>query len=110
MWGRQGTTGQAGAPTTEPRDVEALEGVIAALGADVSDEVAAHERIMHSLVGSLDLAYGAAWLPDHTGEFVLRVTEGDLAPTMAAAWQPGSVMVSGVGYGGQALRDRILAA
>jgi putative methionine-R-sulfoxide reductase with GAF domain len=106
MWGRQGTTGQAGAPATEPRDVEALEGVIAALGADVSDEVAAHERIMHSLVGSLDLAYGAAWLPDHTGEFVLRVTEGDLAPTMAAAWQPGSVMVSGVGYGGQALRDR----
>ncbi len=64
MWGRQGTSGHAEAPTAAPRDVETLEGVIAALGAGVSDEVAAHQRIMHSLVGSLDLAYGAAWLPD----------------------------------------------
>jgi GAF domain-containing protein len=106
MWGRQGTTGQTGTPVPQPRDVEALEGVIAALGADVTDEVVAHERIMGSLVGSLDLAYGAAWLPDHTGEFVLRVTAGELAPTMAAAWTTGRALVSGAGYGGKALRDR----
>jgi hypothetical protein len=60
MWGRQGTSGQAGAPTADPQDVEALEGVIAAFGADVSAEIVAHERIMHSLVDCLDLAYGAA--------------------------------------------------
>jgi hypothetical protein len=107
MWGRQGSTGPAAAPVTTPRDVEALEAVIAALGADVSDEIVAHERIMHSLVGSLDLAYGAAWLPDHTGDFVLRVTEGDLAPTMAAAWTTGRAIVAGAGYGGQALRSRV---
>jgi hypothetical protein len=60
MWGRRDTTGQGGAQLPAPRDVEALERVIGALGADVSDEVVAHERIMHSLVDSLDLAYGAA--------------------------------------------------
>ena len=106
MWGRQGITGQAGVPLPVPRDVEALERVIDALGTDVSDEVAAHERIMHSLVDSLDLAYGAAWLPDHSGNFVLRVTEGELAPTMAAAWTSGAAMIAGAGYGGKALRDR----
>jgi len=104
MWGRQGTSGQPAAPF--PKDVEALERVIAALGADVADEVVAHERILHSLVDSLDLVYGAAWLPDRSGDFVLRVTEGELAPAMAAAWVDGTAMVSGAGYGGEALRDR----
>jgi len=89
-----------------PRDVEALERVVAALSADVSDEVDAHQRIMRSLVDSLDLAYGAAWLPDHQGRFVLRVTEGDLAPVLAAAWRTGDAIVAGAGYGGQALRSR----
>jgi putative methionine-R-sulfoxide reductase with GAF domain len=106
MWGRQGTSRPAADVAPAPRDVEALEAVIAALGAEVSDEVVAHERIMHSLVDSLDLAYGAAWLPDSDGDFVLRVTEGEMTSTMAAAWTPGTSMVSGAGYGGQALRER----
>jgi GAF domain-containing protein len=89
-----------------PRDVEALERVVEALGADVSDEAVAHERILRSLVDSLDLAYGAAWLPDHRGGFVLRATAGNLAPTMAAAWTTGDAMVAGAGYGGQALRSK----
>jgi GAF domain-containing protein len=88
-----------------PRDVEALERVVEALDADVSSELDAHQRIMHSLVESLDLAYGAAWLPGEGG-FQLRVTEGELAPTMAAAWTPGSVMTEGAGYGGDALASR----
>ncbi len=106
MWGRQGTTKRAGAPVPVPRDVEALERVIEALGMDVGTELQAHERILHSLVRSLDLAYGAAWLPDASGELVLRVTEGELADEMAARLEPGTVLVAGVGYGGQALRDR----
>jgi hypothetical protein len=65
MSGRQGTSGQAGAPTADPQDVEALEGVIAALGADVSDEIVAHERIMHSLVDSSTSPTAPPWLPDH---------------------------------------------
>ncbi|WP_116452410.1 methyl-accepting chemotaxis protein [Blastococcus litoris] len=105
MWGRQGTSAQPAAAGGFPKDVEALERVIAALGSEVSDEIVAHERIMHSLVDSLDLAYGAAWLPDHSGDFVLRVTEGEFASAMAAAWTDGEAMVSGAGYGGEALRD-----
>jgi len=108
MWGRQGTSGRVtGTAHPAPKDVEALERVIKALGSDVSDEVVAHERILHSLVDSLDLAYGAAWLPDADGRFTVRVTEGDLAPAMASAWTDGEAMVAGGGYGGQALRDRV---
>src|SRR5215210_3226331 len=104
MWGRQGTSAQPAGGVAFPEDVEALERVIAALGADVSDEIVVHQRILHSLVDSLDLVYGAAWLPDPSGDFVLRVAEGELAPTMTAAWTDGTAMVSGAGYGGQALR------
>jgi putative methionine-R-sulfoxide reductase with GAF domain len=108
MWGRQGASGRATATAiAAPRDVEALERVIEALGAGVSDEIVAHERILRSLVDSLDLAYGAVWLPDEQGDFTLRVTQGDLARAMAAAWTDGTVMTSGAGYGGQALRDRV---
>ena len=106
MWGRQGASAQPAGGVAFPKDVEALERVIATLGADVSDEIVAHQRILHSLVDSLDLVYGAAWLPDLSGDFVLRVAEGELAPTMTAAWTDGTAMVSGAGYGGQALRNR----
>jgi GAF domain-containing protein len=107
MWWQSGTsTASAAVPGSHPKDVEALEGVVAALDAEVRDEIDAHERIMHSLVGSLDLAYGAVWLPDHAGDFVLNVTQGDLAPTMAAAWRTGEAMIEGAGYGGEALRSR----
>ncbi len=106
MWGRRVTPERPAVSAAFPKDVEALERVIAALGSDVGDEVVAHERILRSLVDSLDLAYGAAWLPDPAGDFVLRVTEGELGPAMAAAWTEGTAMVSGAGYGGQALRDR----
>ncbi|TFV89508.1 methyl-accepting chemotaxis protein [Blastococcus sp. CT_GayMR16] len=104
MWWKSGTSAAATQPGTFAQDIEALERVIESLDADVSDEVDAHERIMRSLVDSLGLVYGAAWLPAEDG-FVLRVTEGDLAPTMAAAWQPGQAMVDGAGYGGEALRS-----
>jgi hypothetical protein len=61
MWGRQSTSRQStSAAEAAPRDVEALDRVIAVLGSDVSDELVAHGRILHSLVGSLDLVYGAA--------------------------------------------------
>jgi hypothetical protein len=105
MWWQNGTSAAATQPRTSTQDVEALERVIEALDTDVSDEIDAHERIMRSLVDSLGLVYGAAWLPGDDG-FVLRLTEGALAPTMAAAWSPGEVMTEGAGYGGEALRSR----
>ena len=88
-----------------PHDVEALEQVVRTLDAPVSSELEAHERILHSLVKSLDLAYGAAWLPVEGG-YALRVTEGEFAPAMAAAWKSADTMVEGAGYGGEALGAR----
>ncbi|RBY85476.1 methyl-accepting chemotaxis protein [Blastococcus sp. TF02A-30] len=99
-------------PVQHPRDVEALERVIAALDGDVTSELDAHARIMHALVEALGLSYGAAWLPDHQGSYVLRVAEGAIADAMAAAWPGGDAVVGrdaqveGAGYGGEALRRR----
>ncbi|MGY1887171.1 methyl-accepting chemotaxis protein [Blastococcus sp. SYSU DS0753] len=90
----------------QPRDVEALERVIASLEGDVTGELDAHRRIMRALVEALGLSYGAAWLPDGQGNYVLRVTEGTAAAAMAAGWPTGEAMVAGAGYGGEALRRR----
>ncbi|WP_430537406.1 methyl-accepting chemotaxis protein [Blastococcus saxobsidens] len=86
--------------------MEALERVIEGLDASVTSELEAHQRIMSVLVDALGLSYGAAWLPDGRGGFVLRVTEGQAADAMAARWKPGEAMVEGAGYGGEALRRR----
>jgi len=90
----------------QPRDVEALEQVIAALDGNVTSELEAHRRILGVLVKCLGLSYGAAWLPDEDGSFSLRVTEGDSAEAMAARWPAGERMTAGAGYGGEALRRR----
>jgi putative methionine-R-sulfoxide reductase with GAF domain len=58
-----------------------------------------------SLFDALDLSYGAAWLPGDDG-LVLRVTEGELVPTMATTWNRADAIVAGAGYGGEALRSR----
>ncbi|RBY82515.1 chemotaxis protein [Geodermatophilus sp. TF02-6] len=93
-------------PTAQPRDVEALERVVQSLDGGVSSEVETYERSVRALVDFLGMAYGAAWLPGAEGHFELRVTEGELAPAMAAAWRQGTTMSAGAGYGGQALRQR----
>jgi len=105
MWW-QNSASTSPATNSATKDVEALERVIAVLDADVSDEIEAHRRILRSLVDSLDLAYGAAWLPDGEGRFVLRITEGELTSAMADGWQAGTALVEGAGYGGEALRGR----
>ncbi|MDQ1660141.1 MAG: hypothetical protein QOJ68_121, partial [Blastococcus sp.] len=90
----------------DPKDVEALERVLEALDGDVPSELDAHRRILHALVGALDLTYGGAWLPGRDGEFVLRVEDGETAPTMASHWRADDVLRSGDGYGGRALQQR----
>jgi hypothetical protein len=97
---------QTMARAEDPTDVEALERVLEALDGDVSSELDAHRRILHALVGALGLTYGGAWLPGPDGTFVLRVEDGDGAPTMAAEWPAGGVLTAGAGYGGQALQQR----
>jgi hypothetical protein len=98
--------GRTSAPTEDPSDVEALERVLEALDGDVPSELEAHRRILHALVGALGLTYGGAWLPGVDGDFVLRVEEGESTRTMAAQWPENGVLVSGAGYGGQALQRR----
>ena len=46
-----------------PRDVEALEAVLAALEAGVHSELDAHRAAVSAMVEALGLAYGAVWLP-----------------------------------------------
>jgi putative methionine-R-sulfoxide reductase with GAF domain len=104
-WQGSRSTGPVDPSGGMPKDVEALERVVEALDGSVGDAVDAQRRILHALVGSLDLAYGAAWLPDDDGNLVVTVTEGDLAPAMAATWQAENSMVAGAGYGGEALRS-----
>ncbi|TYP88458.1 methyl-accepting chemotaxis protein [Blastococcus xanthinilyticus] len=93
-------------PVEQPRDVEALERVIAALDGEVSTELAAHQRIMAVLVDALGLCYGGAWLPDGRGGFTLRVAEGAGAPAMAATIPADAALTEDAGYGGEALRRR----
>ncbi|RBY94890.1 chemotaxis protein [Blastococcus sp. TBT05-19] len=103
---RRGSGRAAAASVEQPRDVEALERVIDALDDGVTSELEAHRRIMAVLVDALGLTYGAAWLPDGDGRFVLQVTAGETADAMAARWTSGEAMVEGGGFGGEALRRR----
>jgi putative methionine-R-sulfoxide reductase with GAF domain len=88
-----------------PRDVEALEAVIAALDAGVAGESEAHATVTTTLVDALGLAYGGIWMPTDGG-FRLVAEQGDLTPAMAARWQRETVMTAQDGLGGQAMRER----
>lgn len=93
-------------PMAMPRDVEALEKVIEALGSGVGDELEAYRKTVEVLVPATGMSYGAVWLPVRPGEFTLRTEFGDLAPAMGARWPAGSVLTDRAGYGGQAVRGR----
>jgi putative methionine-R-sulfoxide reductase with GAF domain len=94
------------APAPFPRDVEALEEVIKVLDAGVTDEVDAHRKVVETLVDALGMSYGAVWLPDRTGEFVLRIETGDLVPALDAAWTKGRHLRAGEGLGGEAISTK----
>jgi len=90
-----------------PRDVEALEAVVAALGRGVTGEREAYSTIMATLIETLGLSYGAVWLPGADGAFHLIAQTGPMAAAIAAS--PGGRVVRltpGDGYGGAALRTR----
>ncbi|WP_432524125.1 methyl-accepting chemotaxis protein [Kineococcus sp. SYSU DK006] len=85
MFGRRSSTPRAGGTAAPvPRDVEALEAVLAAFDDGVSGELDAHLAGVRALVQALDLAYGAVWLPGPDGRFRLAAEVGALAPAMAA--------------------------
>jgi GAF domain-containing protein len=104
---RPGTPRTDVLPTEMPRDVEALEQVIAVLDRGVTDSVDAYRKTTESLVGSLRLAYGAVWLPDQDGAFRLQGEYGDLVPAMATSLGARvDRLTAGDGYGGQAIRSK----
>jgi len=84
-----------------PRDVEALEAVLAALDGGVTTEVEAHLAGVRALVSALDLAYGAVWLPGPDGRFHLGAEVGEL--TSAMTLTRGLGIAPGEGVGGRAL-------
>jgi putative methionine-R-sulfoxide reductase with GAF domain len=93
-------------PAEMPRDVEAVEQVIAALDRGVTDPVHAHDVVTETLVSALGLTYGAAWLPRADGAFHLVGESGDLARAMTAATPRITRLTAGDGYGGQAIRQK----
>jgi len=90
-----------------PRDVEAVEQVIAVLDRGVTDSVDAHRKITATLVDELGLSYGAVWLPGPDGVFHKAGEFGEMASAIAAtpAARVESV-TSSDGYGGQAIRTK----
>jgi len=63
----------------QPRDVEALEAVLLALEEPVADELEAQLRISATLRERLGCSFAGVWMPDASGEFVLRAVDGELA-------------------------------
>jgi hypothetical protein len=109
MWRRQGSASAAPARSgPPPRDIEALESVLAALDAGVLDDLDAHRKVVGALVDALELSYGAVWLPDAAGGLTLGGETGPLAPDLAAAWRGPSVLRRGTGLGGAALARGVL--
>jgi putative methionine-R-sulfoxide reductase with GAF domain len=95
------------APEQMPRDVEAVEAVINQLDRGIASDAHGHEVITETLVGELELGFGAAWLPTDDGAFELRRSSGPLAASMATG--PGGHVhriTMNDGYGGEAIRTR----
>ncbi|TWH72270.1 methyl-accepting chemotaxis sensory transducer with GAF sensor [Modestobacter roseus] len=90
-----------------PRDVEAVEQVIAVLDRGVIDPTDAHNKITATLVDELGLCYGGTWLPGRSGTFQLAGEFGQLAGAIAASPAGRVTEISaGDGYGGQAIRTK----
>jgi GAF domain-containing protein len=89
-----------------PRDVEAVEQVIAALDG-VSERTTAFRTVAATLVQALGLGYGAVWLPDGDGVFHLVGESGPLADAIAAfRGRRVDRLRAGQGFGGEAIRTR----
>jgi len=96
-----------GTPAQMPRDVEAVEAVIARLDRGITSDAHAHLVITETLVRELGLGYAGAWLPAEDGAFHRRGDFGPLAAAVAAG--PGGHVdriTSRDGFGGEAIRTK----
>ena len=93
-------------PAVMPRDVEAVEKVIAALEG-VRDRDAAFRTVGATLVEALGLGYGAVWVADDKGTFHLVGESGPMSKAMATFSGPRvDRLRAGEGFGGEAIRTR----
>ncbi|WP_432543681.1 methyl-accepting chemotaxis protein [Kineococcus sp. SYSU DK002] len=90
---RRGSSSDTSAPSRAPRDVEALEQVLIAFDGGVVDAQDARVKLTDAMVATLDLAYGARWVPDGTGKLTLAYETGSLAAALGAS--PGGVRTLG---------------
>jgi hypothetical protein len=87
-----------------PRDVEALEAVLAALDSGVTTELDAQLACVRALAQALDVRYGAVWLPGPDGRFRLVAEVGAMVSALAASRDV--VIGAGDGCGGKAITTR----
>ncbi|MGY1653618.1 methyl-accepting chemotaxis protein [Geodermatophilus sp. SYSU D01119] len=108
MWRRTdpAPAGQPAAQQAMPRDVETLEKVVEALDGGVSTVLDAHVTVVRTIVETCGLGYGAVWLPDGAGAFVLAWEGGPLTRAMSATWPRDGRLTEIAGMGGRALRER----
>jgi putative methionine-R-sulfoxide reductase with GAF domain len=97
---------QAPATASHPRDVEALEEVIAALGAGVPDERAADRVIVSTLTEKLGFAYGAAWGRRADGSFAVTSHVGSLESVLGGVLRPDGTLGPDDGMLGVAVQRR----
>ncbi|WP_432495749.1 methyl-accepting chemotaxis protein [Kineococcus gypseus] len=103
MFGRSKHQPAPAGDDAAPRDVEALEAVLAAFeGATTEAEV--HRATVRTIVETFDLDYGAVWRPGPDGRFTVAEEFGRgtaaLAPSRGVAVGPGD------GWGGKAIAER----
>ncbi|PRY16878.1 methyl-accepting chemotaxis protein [Kineococcus rhizosphaerae] len=80
---RRGPAAQS--PLRVPRDVEALEQVLIAFDGGVADAQDARVKLTDAMVGALELAYGARWVPDASGRLSLAYETGPIGTVVDAA-------------------------
>ncbi|WP_432564928.1 methyl-accepting chemotaxis protein [Kineococcus sp. SYSU DK003] len=104
VFGRKKAAASAVHTGPVPRDVEALEAVLAALDSGVTTELEAQLACVRALTQALGLCYGGIWLPGPGGRFRLAAEVGPMAPALADSRD--LAVGAGDGCGGRAIATR----
>ncbi|WP_380172745.1 methyl-accepting chemotaxis protein [Kineococcus sp. DHX-1] len=104
MFGRQKAAVGQVVTGPMPRDVEALEAVLAALDTGITTELDAQLACVRGLSQALDLCYGGVWLPGPDGRFTVAAEVGPMSQALVSSR---SLAVGvGDGCGGKAISTR----
>ncbi|WP_308220224.1 methyl-accepting chemotaxis protein [Kineococcus sp. TRM81007] len=104
MFGRKTRAGAGPlAPAAAPRDVEALEAVLAAFE-QASTEAEVYRAMVRTITDTFGLDYGAVWRPGPDGRFVVAEEFGRGVAALASS--RGTSLGPGDGWGGKAIGER----